>query len=118
MNPVMMRPSLTGQASSVYPPSDTSLSKIISNSPIVSVFFITQFLTSLLWATIAEKHGRRLVLFISLLGSALACAAFGTSTSLKQAIAIRLLQGVFAGAIGVARSAVPFITNPSNGKPP
>ena len=81
----------------------------------VSVFFITQFITSLLWATIAERHGRRLVLLVSLLGSAITCSLFGTSTSLKQAIATRLLQGVFAGAIGVARSAVPQITNASNG---
>ncbi|RXW15886.1 hypothetical protein EST38_g9972 [Candolleomyces aberdarensis] len=29
---------------------------------IVSTFFLTQFVTSLLWATVAEKHGRRAVL--------------------------------------------------------
>lgn len=81
---------------------------------LVSMFFFTQFLTSLLWATVAEKHGQRLVLFVSLLGSSLTCALFGTSTSLKQAIAIRLMQGVFAGSMGVARSCVTIITDPSN----
>jgi MFS family permease len=81
---------------------------------LVSTFFFTQFLTSLLWATVAEKYGQRLVLFISLLGSSLTCALFGTSTSLKQAVAIRLMQGVFAGAIGVARSCVTVITDSSN----
>jgi Major Facilitator Superfamily len=81
---------------------------------LVSMFFFTQFLTSLLWATVAEKHGQRFVLFVSLLGSSLTCALFGTSTTLKQAIAIRLMQGVFAGAIGVARSCVTIISDPSN----
>lgn len=81
---------------------------------IVSTFFLTQFLTSLLWATVAEKHGRRAVLVVSLLGTALTCLMFGTATSLKQAICIRLLQGVFAGNVGVARGSVAFITDPSN----
>ena len=62
----------------------------------------------------AIKHGQRSVLFISLLGSAVTCLIFGTSTSLQQAIAIRLLQGIFAGAVGVARGCVTAITDPSN----
>ncbi|TFK19579.1 major facilitator superfamily MFS-1 [Coprinopsis marcescibilis] len=81
---------------------------------IVSTFFLTQFLTSLLWATVAEKHGRRAVLVVSLSGGALTCVVFGTATTLKQAICIRLLQGVFAGSVGVARGSVAFITDPSN----
>lgn len=81
---------------------------------LVSTFFFTQFLTSLLWATVAEKHGQRLVLFVSLLGSSLTCALFGTSTSLKQAIVIRLMQGVFAGAMGVARGCVTVISDATN----
>jgi hypothetical protein len=81
---------------------------------LVSTFFFTQFLTSLLWATVAEKHGRRIVLFLSLLGGSVTCALFGTSTSLKQAVAIRMMQGVFAGAIGVARGCVTSISDPSN----
>ncbi|TRM63611.1 hypothetical protein BD626DRAFT_494826 [Schizophyllum amplum] len=81
---------------------------------LVSVFFLTQFVTSLLWAIIAQKHGTRIVLTASLFGSAVTVAIFGTSTSLKQAICIRLLQGIFGGAVGVARGSVAFITDPSN----
>lgn len=65
-------------------------------------------------ATIAEKHGRRAVLMISLFGSAVTCFMFGTAKTLPQAICIRLLQGIFAGAVGVARGCVAFITDPSN----
>lgn len=53
-------------------------------------------------------------MFVSLLGSSLTCISFGTSTTLPQAMTIRLLQGVFAGAIGVGRGNVVTITNPSN----
>ncbi|KAG8732478.1 hypothetical protein FRC11_013343 [Ceratobasidium sp. 423] len=81
---------------------------------LVSVFFITQFMTSLPWATVADKHGRRAVLFISLLGNALTCTMFGFATTLPQAIVIRLAQGVFNGAVGVARGTVAGITDSSN----
>ncbi|KAI0654384.1 major facilitator MFS-1 [Cubamyces menziesii] len=81
---------------------------------LVSTFFLTQFLTSLLWATVAAKHSPRIVLTISLLGSAVTCCLFGTSTSIQQAMVIRLLQGVFAGAIGVARGSVTAVTDQSN----
>ncbi|EGO03767.1 hypothetical protein SERLA73DRAFT_102048 [Serpula lacrymans var. lacrymans S7.3] len=81
---------------------------------LVATFFLTQFLTSLLWATVADKHGQRSVLVVSLLGSAVTCAMFGTSTTLRQAIAIRLLQGIFAGAVGVARGCVTVVTDTTN----
>lgn len=79
-----------------------------------SMFFITQFATSLLWATAAEKHGRRNVMFISLLGMAVTCTLFGTSRTFSEAVVIRLLQGVFAGAVGVGRSSVTSITDATN----
>ena len=62
----------------------------------------------------AEKHGSRTVLFVALLGSSVTCCLFGTATTIQQAIAIRLMQGVFAGAIGVARGSVTGITDQSN----
>ncbi|KAJ7029261.1 hypothetical protein C8F04DRAFT_1265134 [Mycena alexandri] len=81
---------------------------------LVSTFFLTQFLTAILWATVADKQGRRFVLVVSLLGSAVTCVIFGTCTTLQQAICVRLLQGVFAGAVGVARGSVAFVTDPTN----
>ena len=65
-------------------------------------------------ATVAAKHGARIVLFTSLLGSAITCCIFGTATSIQEAVAIRLMQGIFAGAIGVARGCVTMITDQSN----
>ncbi|SCV73276.1 BQ2448_7202 [Microbotryum intermedium] len=84
-----------------------------------SVFFLSQFLTSLLWVSVAEKHGRRAVLFTSLLGNGVTLMLFGTSKNLGTAISVRLGMGLFNGkftrcAVGVARSAVQAITDSSN----
>lgn len=65
-------------------------------------------------ATVAEKHGQRAVLLISLIGSSVTCFLFGTSTTMSEALVIRLLQGTFGGAIGVARGTVAVITDQTN----
>lgn len=79
-----------------------------------AVFFFAQFLTSLLWASVAERHGRKKVLLVSLVGNAATLALFGTSTSLKMAITVRMAQGLFNGAVGVAKGAVRDLTDETN----
>ncbi|KAK0556466.1 hypothetical protein OC846_001163 [Tilletia horrida] len=79
-----------------------------------AVFFFAQFLTSMLWASVANKHGRRVVLFTSLIGNCISLILFGTSTNLRMAIAVRLTQGLFNGAVGVAKGAVRDLTDPTN----
>ncbi|WWC72073.1 uncharacterized protein I206_106033 [Kwoniella pini CBS 10737] len=81
---------------------------------LVSVFFITQFFTSLLWSSIADRHGRRAVMVASLLGSAIALTIFGTSESLPEAICVRLIQGIFGGAVGVFRGSIRDLTDDTN----
>lgn len=56
--------------------------RVIGN--LISVFFITQFFTSLLWSSIADRHGRRAVIVASMAGSAIALIIFGTSESVSQ----------------------------------
>ncbi|KAE8258707.1 hypothetical protein A4X13_0g1509 [Tilletia indica] len=79
-----------------------------------AVFFFAQFLTSMLWASVANRHGRRVVLLVSLVGNCASLILFGTSTNLKTAIAVRLTQGLFNGAVGVAKGAVRDLTDPTN----
>ncbi|KAF7318969.1 hypothetical protein HMN09_00232900 [Mycena chlorophos] len=81
---------------------------------LVSTFFLTQFLTAILWANIADAYGRRFALVVSLLGSGITCTIFGACTTLNAALAVRLMQGVFGGAVGVARGAISAITDESN----
>lgn len=79
-----------------------------------AAFFFAQFLTSMLWASMAESHGRRIVLLVSLLGNALTLVLFGMSTNIRMALAIRFAQGLFNGAVGVAKGAVRNICDESN----
>ncbi|GAA5821517.1 hypothetical protein JCM3770_001058 [Rhodotorula araucariae] len=81
---------------------------------VASVFFLSQFLTAMIWVSVAEKHGRRAVLCASLLGNGLTVMAFGTSRNLGTAICTRLAMGLFNGAVGVARSAVQDVTDETN----
>lgn len=78
-----------------------------------SVFFLAQFVTSMMWARLAARHGRRAVLAGSLAGSALATVAFGASSSLPAVLVTRFAQGVFNGAVGVARATVIDIIHPA-----
>lgn len=79
-----------------------------------ATFFLAQFSTSLIWSRCASRYGRRAVLACSLMGSAFATIAFGTSTNLASVLAFRFAQGVFNGAVGVARAAVIDIIDPTN----
>ncbi|MCO5598854.1 hypothetical protein L7F22_052953 [Adiantum nelumboides] len=81
---------------------------------VASVFFFAQFLTSLLWASIAQKHGRRAVLLVSLVGNSISLILFGMATNLRMAISVRLAQGLFNGAVGVAKGAVRDLTDETN----
>ncbi|BGO94014.1 hypothetical protein NBRC10512_003647 [Rhodotorula toruloides] len=79
-----------------------------------AVFFLSQFLTAMIWVSVAEKHGRRAVLFASLVGTGCTVMIFGTSKNLGTAICTRLAMGLFNGAVGVARSAVQDVTDETN----
>ena len=79
-----------------------------------AAFFLSQFATALLWASAATRYGRRTVLFVSLLGNTLMLLAYGTCKSVYLMVVIRLLQGCFNGAVGVARGAVKDITDSTN----
>ncbi|WFD18929.1 hypothetical protein MCAP1_001142 [Malassezia caprae] len=81
---------------------------------VASTFFFAQFLTSLMWASVAEKHGRRFVLQLSMVGNSLALVAFGLSGNLWAAILFRFAQGFFNGAVGVAKGAVRDLADESN----
>ncbi|KAJ9099285.1 hypothetical protein QFC21_004166 [Naganishia friedmannii] len=96
------------------PPSDMEAKVGLWTGNLVSVFFVTQFLTSVLWSQVADKYGRRAVLFSSLLGGAIFLMLFGMSKSLAIAILIRLAQGIFGGAVGVYRGSIRDITDPTN----
>ncbi|KAH8925363.1 MFS general substrate transporter [Atractiella rhizophila] len=81
---------------------------------VASTFFLSQLLTSLLWASIGRKHGRRVVLMSSLAGNTISLLLFGTSAFAFPLLLIRFAQGLFNGAVGVARGVVKDVTDTTN----
>lgn len=81
---------------------------------VASIFFFSQFLTSLLWSSAADKYGRRLVLQVSLIGNTLSLLAFGMATNLPMVLFFRFAQGLFNGAVGVAKGAIRDLTDETN----
>ncbi|KAF5381435.1 hypothetical protein D9757_009047 [Collybiopsis confluens] len=81
---------------------------------IESVFFLTECLSVFRWGRASDKYGRRPVLLFGPLGLAIAMFGFGLSRSFWALMVFRGFQGVFNGNIGVARTVMTELTDPTN----
>ncbi|KAL9110708.1 MAG: hypothetical protein Q9227_004700 [Pyrenula ochraceoflavens] len=72
------------------------------------VFTSAQIVTAILWGNIADAPwaGRKNVLLIGLIGTALSCIGVGYSTTFEQAVVFRCLGGAINGTVGAARTMV------------
>lgn len=68
--------------------------------------FFVSAIASPLWGMVADRKGRKLMLLRSSLGMAVAMGLMGFATSVWQLVALRALQGVFAGFISNAQALV------------
>ncbi|KAF1349617.1 major facilitator superfamily domain-containing protein, partial [Delphinella strobiligena] len=71
-------------------------------------FTASQIITSILWGRAADQPGvgRKLVLNIGLIGTALGCIGVGFSSTFHQAVVWRMLSGAINGTVGAARTMV------------
>jgi MFS family permease len=71
-------------------------------------FTAAQIVTSILWGRAADQPGvgRKLVLNIGMLGTAIGCISVGFSTTFHQAVMWRVLSGAINGTVGAARTMV------------
>jgi hypothetical protein len=69
-------------------------------------FTAAQFLTAFMWGRIAdsERGGRKMVLLIGLMGTAISAVGFGFSKSFATALLFRCIGGALNGNIGVMRT--------------
>lgn len=79
---------------------------------LMTSYSLAQFLFSPFWGTLSDRIGRRPVLMVGLLGNTIFFTAFGLSTSLMFAFAMRFLAGVFNGNIAVARAYIGDVSTP------
>lgn len=83
-------------------------------SILVGSYSVCEVLFSGLWGMLSDRIGRRPVLLVGIAGSAVAPVLFGLSQSLPAALAARLLDGFFCGNVGVTRTYLGELTDPSN----
>lgn len=65
---------------------------------LMAVYGITQFAFAPLWGSLSDRHGRKPILMVGVLGNAVAQVLFGLSTELWMLYAARALSGILSAA--------------------
>ncbi|KAF7376965.1 MFS domain-containing protein [Mycena sanguinolenta] len=79
-----------------------------------SSFFLAEALTVYQFGRLSDIYGRRPVLLLAPLGLGLAMLGFGLSKSFWTLLGFRCFQGAFNGNLGVAKTVMNEISDPSN----
>ncbi|KAI0279262.1 MFS general substrate transporter [Russula aff. rugulosa BPL654] len=79
-----------------------------------SMFFATQAITVLHWSRLSDVVGRKPIILIGLFGLSLSMFSFGLSTTYWGAAFCRSLNGALNGNVGIIKSIVAEITDPTN----
>ncbi|KAJ2934959.1 hypothetical protein H1R20_g2101, partial [Candolleomyces eurysporus] len=81
---------------------------------IESLFFATEAMTVLQWSRVSDRIGRKPVLLLGLVGTILSMLSFGLSRTFWALVVSRCLCGLLNGNIGVMKSAMGELTDPTN----
>ncbi|KAJ1978551.1 hypothetical protein H4R35_001860 [Dimargaris xerosporica] len=81
---------------------------------VASSFSIAQMFTGMFWGFLSDRIGRRPVILVGILGTALCSALFGFSKSLGWAVMARALWGAINGNASVAKTIMGEITDETN----
>lgn len=81
---------------------------------IASAFALAQFVTNYFWGWLSDRVGRKPVILLGTLLTALCFVAFGFCTTLWQAIAVQALMGIVNGNQGLVSTCLGEITDRSN----
>jgi MFS family permease len=79
-----------------------------------SSYSVAQLFFSPIWGALSDRIGRRPVMLVSTLGSALSYILLGFSNSIALLFLSRILAGVMAGNISTAQAYVSDVTTPEN----
>ncbi|KAJ7473389.1 major facilitator superfamily domain-containing protein [Mycena latifolia] len=79
-----------------------------------SLFFLTEAFTVLQWSRASDRLGRKPILLIGLFGTSVSMLCFGLSRTFWALVASRCITGLMNGNIGVMKSAMGDLTDPSN----
>ncbi|RMZ82685.1 hypothetical protein DV738_g1584, partial [Chaetothyriales sp. CBS 135597] len=73
---------------------------------LITAFAFAEFSTGMLWGRVSDALGRKPVLIMGLIGTAISMISFGFSRSLPAAIISRALGGLLNGNVGVLQTTV------------
>ncbi|KAI6042028.1 major facilitator superfamily domain-containing protein [Pisolithus marmoratus] len=79
-----------------------------------SLFFVSEACTIFHWSRASDQIGRKPVLLTGLLGLSISTCCFGLSKTFLALILSRCLNGALNGNIGILKSMVAEITDPTN----
>ena len=74
--------------------------------PLISIFALAQLLTAPYWGRFSDNYGRRPMIILGLVISAVSYVVFGLATSLWLLFLSRLVQGLGGGTTGVVQAYV------------
>ncbi len=84
----------------------------VMNGFLVGIYSAVQFLGAPVWGKLSDRVGRRPVLIISVIGSAIGFYIMGAATTLAMLFAARIIDGISGGNIGTAQAYIADITTP------
>jgi MFS family permease len=73
---------------------------------LITAFAFAEFSTGMIWGRISDRVGRKPVLIMGLIGTALSMICFGFARTLPSAILARALGGLLNGNVGVLQTTV------------
>ncbi|EGD74952.1 hypothetical protein PTSG_07177 [Salpingoeca rosetta] len=79
-----------------------------------SAFHCGSLAGSIAWGRLADKHGRRPIMLLGILGTLAAIVGFGFSTTFGMAVFFRFLWGALNGNIGVAKAYLSEVCDETN----
>lgn len=80
---------------------------------IVSAFSLAQLLMAPAWGRVSDRHGRRPVIAVGLVVTAIGYATFALAGSVAALLVARLVQGMGGGTIGVVQAYVADVSAPA-----
>jgi multidrug resistance protein len=77
-------------------------------------FAAFQFVATPILGRLSDQHGRRPLLLLSLLGSAVGYVMFGLAHSLAMLFAARIIDGITGGNVSIAQACIADVTKPAD----
>ncbi len=81
---------------------------------LVTVYSVAQFFMAPLWGRLSDRHGRKPILLLGLVGSGIAYLVFAWSTSILWLFASRIMAGIGGSTVPVAEAYIADVTAPED----